>query len=112
MPRAMRGSSSGLDEEAPLLHDLQAIDPDVEFASDHVDMRARVPLRASVLAIGIAEGDVNAGELLILQDVADHVFQFDVGADGELAHAIAILVSVGVFPEILLELLVFAEDLG
>ncbi len=38
--------------------------------------------------------------------------QFNIGADGKLADAVAVFVGVGVGPEILLQRLVLAEDLG
>ena len=72
-------------------------------------MRGRVPVGAGVRAVGIAERDVDAGELLVLQDVADDVRQLDVGADRELADAIGVLVGVRVVPEVVLELVVLAD---
>ena len=66
---------------------------------------------AGVLAVRIAERDVDAGELLVLQDVADHFLELDVGADRELADAIRVLVGVRVLPEIALELFVLAVRL-
>ena len=112
MPRAERGSWSVLDQELALLHDLPPVYPDIELAANHVDVRAGVPLRSRVLSIRIAEGDVDAGEFLVLQDLADYVGQFNIGADGELAYAVAVFVGVGVRPEILLQRFVLAEDFG
>ena len=60
---------------------------------------------------GIAEGDVDAGKLFILQNLPDDVGQFDVGADGELAHQVTVFVGVRVGPELLLQFLVVAGDL-
>src|SRR6266700_3945617 len=49
---------------------------------------------------------MDAGEFSVLMDVADDAFDAEVGADGEFADAIGVLVGVGVGPEIGLELLV------
>ena len=71
-------------------------------------MGARLPGRAGLAAVGIAEGEVDAGDLLVLQQHADHVLERDVGAEGELADAVAVLVGVAVVPELLLEILTVA----
>ncbi len=63
-------------------------------------------------AVGVAEGDVDAGEFFVLQDVADDALDADVGADGELADAVGVFVGVGVGPEVALEVLVFAARRG
>ena len=84
----------------PGAHDLTIVSPDVEFRPDHIDVRRRIPLRAGMRAVGIAERDVNAGKFFVLQNVADHAVQSDVGADGELAHAIAVFIGVRVLPEL------------
>ena len=86
--------------------------PDVEFQADYVDVGGGLPGRSGVGAVGVSEGDVDAGELLVLQDVADDVVYADVGADGELAYAVGVLVGVGVGPEVALEVLVVAGDFG
>jgi hypothetical protein len=52
-----------------------------------------------VRAIGVSESNVHAGEFLVLQDFADYIFEFEIGSDGELADAIAVLVGVRVSPE-------------
>src|SRR5438093_5653403 len=62
--------------------------------------------------VRIAKRDVNARVLLILQDLPDYVFQFDVGADGKLTHAIAVFIGVTVAPESLLQLAIFRTCLG
>ena len=62
-----------------------------------------------MLAVGIAESDMNAGELLVLQNIADHPLHAQVGADGELAHAVGVFVGVRIGPEILFELLIHAR---
>src|ERR1039458_7237821 len=81
--------SEGIKEKLSAAHDLPAVDPDIELAPHHVDMGGGVPIGAGVRAIGIAERDVDSGDLLVLQNIADHVVDADVGADGELAHAVA-----------------------
>ena len=70
------------------MFDLLVVEPDVEVAADAVDVRGALPGLAGVLAIRMAEGDVDAGEFLVLQNVADDVRAGDVGADGELADAV------------------------
>src|SRR6202044_1803798 len=110
--RAERGSSSVLYQEAAFLHNLPPIYPDIELASDHIDMRAGVPLRSGVLTVWVAKSDVNAGELLVLQYLADHVGQFNICANSKLTHAVTIFIRVRVRPEILLQHLVLAKDLG
>ena len=61
------------DQKPPVSHDLLVVHPDVEVRADDVDVRRRIPVGAGVRAVGVAEGDVDAGELLVLQDVADDV---------------------------------------
>ena len=58
-----------------------------------------------MFAVGVAEGDVDAGKFLVLQDVADNALDAEVGADGEFADAVGVFVGVGVGPEVGLELL-------
>jgi len=98
--------SSG-DEEAAVAHDLfrtsvgavLRFEPDVEAETDNVDVSSGAPGSAGVLAIRIAEGDVDAGELLVLKDVADDALDAEVGADGELADAVGVFIGMGVGPE-------------
>ena len=84
----------------PAAHDLLVVHPDVELGADDVDVRRRPPVGAGVRAVRIAERDVHAGELLVLQDVADDAVKLDVRADRELADAVAVLVGVRVGPEV------------
>ena len=63
---------------------------------------------AGLAAVGIAERDVHARHFFVLQQDADHVAEREVGAEGELADAIAVLVGVAVVPELPLELLPLA----
>src|SRR4051812_16415811 len=90
------------------LYHLFTIDPDVAGAGEDIDVRARFPRGAGLAAVGIAEGEVDAGHLLVLQQHADHVAQRQVGAEGELADAVAVLVGVAVLPEFLLEIFSYA----
>ena len=55
-------------------------------------------------AVGIAEREVDAGDLLVLQQDADHLAEAEVGAERELADAIAVGVGVAVVPEVALEI--------
>ena len=76
----------------------------VAVAREDVDVRRRFPVGARLAAARVAEGEVDAGNFLVLQQVADHVAERDVGAEGELADAVAVLVGVAVvvkFAEIL-----------
>jgi hypothetical protein len=107
---------SGGDEEATVFHDLfgddiaagAGFEPDVELQAHDIDVGSGTPWGASVLAVRIAEGDVDAGEFFILQDVADDVIDTEVGADGEFANAVGVFVGMGVGPEVGFELLVCA----
>ncbi len=76
---------------------------------DNVDVRAGTPGRAGVLAVGIAESDVDAGELLVLQNVADDALDAEICTNRKLADAVGVLVGVGVGPEVGFELLVCAR---
>ena len=49
-------------------HDLLIVHPDVEVRADDVDVSGRGPVGAGMGAVGIAEGDVHARELLVLQN--------------------------------------------
>lgn len=103
---------SGGDQEMAIAHDLffsgGRLKPDVETEADDIDVSRRTPGRAGVLSVRIAEGDVDAGKFLVLKNVADDAGDADVGADGEFADAIGVLVGMGVGPEIPLELVVAA----
>ena len=96
----------------PFAHDLLLtrfrFEPDVEAQADHIDVGAGAPGSAGVFAVGVAEGDVDAGKFFVLKDVADDAFDAEVGADGELADAVGVFVGVGVGPKVGLELLVGA----
>ena len=80
-----------------------------QCAREHVDVRARLPVGVRLAAVGIAEREVHARHLLVLQQDADHVAETEVGAERELADAIAVGVGVAVVPEILLQVLALAR---
>src|SRR5438270_4673042 len=86
-------------------NDLLVVDPHVAAAREDVDVGARFPGRAGLAAEGSAKGEMDAGDLLVLQQHADRVLERDVGADRELADAVAVLVGVAVLPELPLEIL-------
>src|ERR1700731_2307552 len=97
-----------LNQKPALTHDLlfvlRALEPDVEVQPHHVDVSRRSPLRARVLAIRVPERNVDARELLVLQDVADHMRYADVGADSKLTHPVRVLIAMRVLPELVLQL--------
>ena len=64
----------------------------------------RLPVGVRLAAVGIAEREVHAGHLLVLQQDADHLAQAEVGAERQLADAVAVLVGVAVVPEVVLEI--------
>src|SRR5580658_483359 len=100
------------DQELPISHDLFVIHPNVELSAYNIDVSRRVPLRPSVSTVRIAKRDVHAGILLVLQDLADHILQFNIRADRKFAHAIAVLVGVGVAPEILFQFRIWGVRLN
>src|SRR5579863_2902159 len=65
----------------------------------------------SLVAVGIAEGDVHARKFLVLKKIADHLREAEVGAESELADAVAIFVGVAIIPEFLLQVLALAFHL-
>src|SRR5207302_7504609 len=91
-------SSNGLldppsHEKLSTLHDLFIVEPNVEIATDAVDMRLRRPICAGVVRVRMPKSDVNAGNFFVLQNIADHVRASSVGADGEFADPVAVLVG-------------------
>ena len=99
-------------QKLPLLHDLLSIHPNVEFAADNINMSGRIPVRPRVEAVRIAESDVYTGIFLVLQNLADYVLEANVGADSELTNAIAILVGVGVLPEVFFKFAIVRVGFG
>src|SRR5215468_3988827 len=65
-----------------------------------------------MFTVRIAKGDVNSRKFLILQDLPNHVSQLDIGSNRELAYTIAVLISMGVSPKILLQFFVLAVNFG
>src|ERR1700730_3025795 len=51
-----------------------------------------LPVGARLEGIGVAEGDVDSGELLVLEEVADDPRKTHVCADGELADSVRVRV--------------------
>src|SRR5438876_11375254 len=68
-------------QKRPGAHHLLAIEPDVEVAPDAVDVGLGNPICARMLSIGMTEGDVDAGNFLVLQNVSDDVGAGGIGAD-------------------------------
>src|SRR5919109_1502987 len=58
--------------------------------------------------VGMTEGDVNAGNFFVLQNISDHVRAGGVGADREFADAIAVFIRAGVSAKLLEQFLVLA----
>src|SRR5216684_5006799 len=83
--------------------DLVLVDPDVAVAGEDVDVGAGFPVGVGLAAVGVAEGDVHAGEFFVLKEDADHFREAEVGAESELAYAITVFVGVAVVPELLFE---------
>ena len=107
----VHGAGDGSQIEEPArFHDLLAVEPDVEIAADAVDVRLGEPRLAGVLGVGMAEGDVDAGNFFVLQDVPDDVRAGRVRADGELAHAVAVFVRARVGAEFVEQFLVVAAQ--
>ena len=65
-----------------------------------------------MLPVRVAEGDVDAGQFFVLEDVADHMLQLDVRPDGKFAHAVAVVIGMGVAPELVFEGAVPGMDLA
>ena len=88
-------------------HDGLVVDPDIEAEANDIDVGGGIPGRTGVLAVGIAEGDVDAGEFFILQDVSDDMVDAQIGPDGELADTIGVFIRVRIRPELVAQLLIF-----
>ena len=58
--------TAALYQELPFPHHLLAIKPDIEIATNTVDMRFRSPICAGVLSIRMAESDVDPGKFFVL----------------------------------------------
>ena len=86
----IRAAFLGVEEEAAGAHQWPAVYVDVAVGRDGVDVDAGSPGCAGLVRVGVSEGDVYAGILLVLEEVADQPGQCGVGADGELSHPPAI----------------------
>src|SRR5258708_25661949 len=64
-----------------------------------------------LVAVGIAEGDVDAGKFFVLQKDANPFRKSEVSAEGELAAAVAIFVGVAVAPKFFFEIFALALDM-
>ena len=81
---------------------MPVIRPDVEVSSHNIYVRRGGPLRAGMQAVGISERHMYTGNLFILQNVADDVLAGQICSDRELADAVAVFITMRVFPKIAL----------
>src|SRR5947209_583606 len=59
----------GIKQKRSAVHNLPAIDPDVELAPHDIDVSGRIPVGAGVGAVRIPERDVDAGDLFVLENI-------------------------------------------
>ena len=52
--------------------DLIVVDPDVAVAGEDIDVGSGFPVGVGLAAVGIAEGNVDAGEFFVLQQNSNH----------------------------------------
>src|SRR6266536_2858035 len=104
-------SYSELYQKLSALHHLFAVEPDVEIAADAVDMSFGGPIRAGMLGIGMAKGNVDAGNFFILQNVTDDMSAGGVCADGKFADAITVFVRAGVSAKFVAQIFVLGAQL-
>src|SRR5205823_617617 len=95
-----------LNEEMAGAHNLAIVRPNIEPSPYNIDVRRRAPLSPSVCSIRIAESHVYSRYFLVLQDVADHLMEGEIGPDSKFADAVAVTVPVSIFPEFLFEFLI------
>src|SRR5690242_10824446 len=105
-------ASLRLEQKLPAAHDRFTIYPYVKIPPHHVNVGRRIPVRAGMSPVRIAERNVHSRILLILQDLSDHVLQVNVRPDSEFTNPVAIFVGVRVTPEIVLQFLIRAVPLG
>ncbi len=79
-----------LESKHAIAHNDVSIDLDGAAAGNNIHVDECVPVGPGKLWVGIAKGHVQAGHLLILEQIADQLFETRQGTDGELACAIAI----------------------
>ena len=94
------------DQEFAASHHLLAIEPNVEVATDAVDVCFGNPVGASVFGVGMTKSDVDPRNFLVLQNVSNDVPASGVGADGEFADAIAVLVRACISAKFVAQILV------
>jgi len=82
--RAPASHALRFQQELPLLHDLLPIHPDMNFLPTTSMCVAEYQSAPVWKSIGVAERDVNAGILFVLENLPNHIFEADVRADGEL----------------------------
>src|SRR5215510_2566862 len=99
-------SLTPLYQKLPPSHYLLAVEPDIEIAADTVDMRFGSPVRPGVFGVRMTEGNVNAGNFFVLQNVSDNVRAGDVCADGKFTDAVAVFVCAGVSTKLVAQILV------
>src|SRR5271155_3850004 len=90
-------------QKLPIPHNLLVVHPDVELPPHHINMGRRIPLRPSMSPVGIPKRNMHSRILFILQDLPNHFLQIDVRPNGKLAHSVAVLVGMGVLPEVVFE---------
>jgi len=93
-------------QKFPAVHDLFAVEPDIEIATYAVDMGFRSPVCAGVFRVRMTKGDVDSGNFFILQDVADDMGASRVGADGKFPNAVAVFIGAGVSVKFIAQILV------
>jgi len=81
---------AGLDDEFAVTHDEQAIDFDGAATGNDVDVDGGIPICSGELRVGVAKSNVQAGHLLVLQEVAYEFFETGECANGEFARTVAV----------------------
>ena len=89
LPRASESPSP--DEIPPAAKERRAVEIDVGSRAGDRQLRRRVPSRAGLIGKRRAEADVQAGHVLVAQDLAGGRADSDVGAEHQHAHAVAVL---------------------
>ncbi len=97
---------SCLNQKLSLFHDLLVVNPDIELGTDDVYVCGGSPVGAGVFGVRVAERDMHARYFLVLEDMADDMFELDIGTDGKLTDTFAVFIGMAIGPEFLFELLV------
>ena len=106
----MSVNNISLDGKLSIAHDDAPINLDGASAWNDIDMDFGIPIGTRELWIRIAERNMQAGHLLILQQVADQPLQARESADGKFSYAIAIGNREQVVPYFLCQRCIFAGD--